>query len=137
MLSPKSIKTLLNNVLLMAQELGIESGVAAIMIVNIHNVESVTDWLPLHGKLVRLPNLDKPNDHGTNYFGVAFSKIAEMISTGKNSGDNTQTPKKGELGFKGGITWQSGNFVYYLAFSGGTEEQDLRCVNYARVKTKV
>lgn len=131
MLSRKITKHLLGLVLNHANSLQIKAGVAAIKIVNIHNNEFIVDYLPLHSQIERPANPDILDDIGTNYFCVAFSKIGEMISTGMNSGNSSIVPKKGELGYRGGIIWRNQNFIFYLAFSGGTEEQDLDCVNSA------
>jgi hypothetical protein len=129
----KFVKHLLAHTLERAAILRVETGVAAIMVTNIHDGSTITSWLPLNGRIERDPRSNDPNDTGTNYLAVAFSKIAEMMSTGKNSGELKRKSKKGELGYRGGITWQTENFVFYLAFSGGTEKQDLECVERTRV----
>ena len=114
----KFVKHLLSHILeRAASHHQIGAGVAAIMVTNIHDGSTITDWLPLNGRIERDPRPNNQNDTGTNYLGVAFSKIAEMMSTGKNSGESKRKSKKGELGFRGGITWQEENFIFYLAFS--------------------
>lgn len=129
----KFIRDLIKYTISRAAALQIEAGVAAIMVTNIHDGSTITDWIPLNGRIEREPRPNDPNDTGTNYLGVVFSKIAEMMSTGKNSGELKRKSKKGELGYRGGITWQTENFVFYLAFSGGTEKQDLECVERTRI----
>ena len=65
-------------------------------------------------------------DTGTNYFGVVFSKLAEMLSTLCDSGHANRPPRTGEFGWKGGIAFIGDDIIrYYFAFSGGTPEQDV------------
>jgi len=70
---------------------------------------------------------------GATYWGIAMSKIAEMLETSKSSGTiEGRNPRKGEFGYKGGITWERNGLRAYLAFSGGTEDEDLLVVEAGR-----
>ncbi len=64
---------------------------------------------------------------GASYWAIAMSKIAEMLETNKPSGTiKGRSPRKGEFGYKGGISWRRNNLKIFIAFSGGTQEQDLQ-----------
>lgn len=60
-----------------------------------------------------------------NYLAIALAKVAEMLVTGKPSGTSERPLRKGEFGHKGGILSERNGLKIYIAFSGGTEEQDL------------
>jgi hypothetical protein len=66
----------------------------------------------------------KPNDTGTNYLAVAIAKIAKMTSTHRDSGKTPRPLKKGEWPWCGGLTCRKIGYDLYVAFSGGTEDQD-------------
>ena len=79
------------------------------------------------GKFQRGPRDDDPNDTGTNYAAVAWSKLAEMLATRVDSGtDKDRRPKKGECGWPGGVVAREGEFLLLTAFSGGTGEEDVK-----------
>lgn len=88
-------------------------------------------WQPLVSyvdQFQRPPNLERPGDTGANYLAVCLGKWAEMKDTGLNSGTvEEKSPKKGGLGYKGGLIKHLEHYPYtlYAAFSGGTPEQDL------------
>lgn len=84
------------------------------------------------GDKTREPDLKRgPDDTGTNYIATACSKLAEMLDTYKNSGTmEGRRPKKGELGYKGGIVREYNDLLIFVVFSGGTPEEDL---NIARL----
>lgn len=106
-----------------ANENGIE-GVAAILIRSVGEVLTLSPKFLVCGKSLRPAGERGPNDPGTDYFAIAWSKIAEMIYTGEDSGQTKIVPK-GEFGFRGGCMVDTGKFVYYAAFSGGTEDEDV------------
>ncbi|WP_445735465.1 hypothetical protein [Mariniflexile sp.] len=59
-----------------------------------------------------------------NFLAIASSKAAEMAETFKNSGDKTREPKKGELGYIGGVIKKVGSGYLLATFSGATGQQD-------------
>jgi hypothetical protein len=80
------------------------------------------------GRLERQPEPDKrgADDKGTNYIAVASSKLAEMVSTGMNSGSASRPLLNGELGYQGGVVRvNSAGLRFYTSFSGATPEQDV------------
>ncbi len=82
------------------------------------------------GSLERDPIPDKEGDIGTNYFGIAMSKLAYMLSTHENSGSQTRPPKNGEVPDRGGlVVITKENSGIYVGYSGGTEDQDVQIAN--------
>ncbi|OGM82423.1 hypothetical protein A2376_03025 [Candidatus Woesebacteria bacterium RIFOXYB1_FULL_47_31] len=79
------------------------------------------------GDLERDPKPDKSGDIGTNYFGIAMSKLAYMLSTETDSGSGIRPVKNGEVSYRGGLilVTQEGSRICG-GYSGGTEEQDLQ-----------
>jgi hypothetical protein len=70
---------------------------------------------------------DKEGDSGTNYFGIAMSKLAYMLSTREDSGSKVREIRNGEVSYRGGltVTTQEGTSIY-AGYSGGTEDQDVQ-----------
>lgn len=106
------------------------TGVAGFMLVT---PGAIPDILDMGAKVVGRferdadPERDKPRkkDRGTNYMGVMFTKMAEMLSTKKNSGTSKERkPKVGETGYPGGVTFEVNGYFMLIAFSGGTGEDD-------------
>lgn len=75
----------------------------------------------------RLPDLigRGPDDLGSDYLAIVWIKIAEMMSTYRDSGDLNRPLRKGELGFRGGIIIQFLDGFVYIAYSGGTPDEDV------------
>jgi len=69
-------------------------------------------------------------ENNFNSLAVAFSKIAEMCDTLKNSGSQVRPPYKGEFGWVGGAIKQVGAIYYVAAFSGAKGEEDLAIAEY-------
>ena len=78
-------------------------------------------------EIQRDPNPDKEGDIGTNYFGIAMSKLAYMLATHTNSGSEVRPVKTGEVAYKGGliVITEEGSEIF-AGYSGGTEEQDVQ-----------
>lgn len=111
-----------------ATEIGLNKGVAFIVIWPSNLAYSFPRVaFRVVGSFERRPDPDKEGDLGTNYFGVAMSKLAEMLSTRKDSGSQTRPIRNGEVGYKGGITvtTEEGTGIF-IGYSGGTEEQDVQ-----------
>ncbi len=77
-----------------------------------------------HTRLTREPKKGKGEDTGINYGAVVWTKMAQMKATLKDSGPQEVLPK-GVLGYRGGICRQIDNCYLLIAFSGGTEDQDV------------
>lgn len=79
------------------------------------------------GSLERDPIPGEKGDVGTNYFGIAMSKLAFMLSTDTNSGSGVRPLKDGEIAYKGGliIITEEGSLIL-AGYSGGSEDQDLQ-----------
>jgi hypothetical protein len=110
-----------------AQEMGIERGVAAIVLTEYDGLCHQINFAILN-RLDRNPNREKygEDDTGTNYLGVALAKIASMMSTGLYSGWDNRPPKLGEVSYRGGLTLGTTEGNLFVAFSGGTEDQDVQ-----------
>lgn len=71
-----------------------------------------------------------PDDQGTNYYAVAWAKVAQMLRTQKDSGtrfDELGQPviRYGEVPYRGGRIVSDGKRFFLTAFSGSTAENDL------------
>ncbi|MBU0572237.1 hypothetical protein KKH23_01040 [Patescibacteria group bacterium] len=70
------------------------------------------------------------DDKGENYFGIAMSKLAFMLSTKTNSGSQSRLTKDGEVNYHGGLAFFFQNIAdeggIYVGYSGGTEHQDMQ-----------
>jgi len=65
-------------------------------------------------------------DHtGYNFIALAYSKIAESIETGKNSGNLARPMIEGEFGYQGSAIAKDKNGIIITAFSGCTGDVDL------------
>lgn len=113
-----------------ALQLGI-TGVAVFMeALSAGGGNTLQPYVRVVGRLERPAEPDESRgseDTGTNYFGVVFSKVGEMLSTAHDSGNAGRPPRKGEFGWPGGIMFvgKDNSNNYYFAFSGGTAKQDV------------
>lgn len=109
-----------------AVEMGLTKGVAFLAVWAFFDTYPRVAFTIVYS-IERDPSPDKEGDIGTNYFGIAMSKLAYMLSTYEDSGSQTRPIKNGEVSYKGGLTVTtlegSGIFVGY---SGGTEGQDVQ-----------
>ncbi|HVI40173.1 MAG TPA: hypothetical protein VM577_05900 [Anaerovoracaceae bacterium] len=65
-------------------------------------------------------------DHtGYNFIALAYSKIAESIETGKNSGNLMRPRIEGEFGYQGSAVAKDMNGMIITSFSGFTGDVDL------------
>lgn len=122
MLAQQAAVTTLYNA---AKALGLK-GVGAALIVK----DGETIWSPtvvVVDAFQRDPDPSRgSNDTGSNYFAVAAGKLAEMMDTHNNSGETpSRLPKKGELGYRGGVTKEVNGLRLFVCFSGGTADQDV------------
>lgn len=73
------------------------------------------------------------SETGANYWAIAMSKIAEMLETGKSSGTSDRPARKGEFGYRGGVFSKRNGLKIFIAFSGGTEGEDVRVSQFGMV----
>lgn len=91
------------------------SGVAMIFFIPGETTQSWVSKMKVCGKMT---------NEKANFLAIASSKASEMAETFKNSGSKIREPKKGELGWKGGIIKQVDSGYILATFSGATGEQD-------------
>jgi len=115
-----------------AEELSVQGAAAYMVIPPEEEHDEGSSWDPelrIIGRFHRdLDPKKGENDAGANYAAVAFSKVAEMMRTGVDSGTSGDMPRKGEFGYQGGLVWtreDAEQVRFFIAFSGGTEAQDL------------
>lgn len=89
-------------------------------------LRSLTPSFRVVGPYQRLPSPETHGleDRGSNYLAVAWSKICEMVRTLQPSGRDKRIPK-GETGFRGGVIAYKNGVYTLVAFSGGTENEDV------------
>ncbi len=73
----------------------------------------------------KMSSVDKIASEKANYLAVAYSKLAEMAVTLRDSGEPTRKSILGEHGFIGGAIYQVPGGYIVGAFSGGSGEADL------------
>ena len=106
-----------------AKDLGVKRGMAAIMATENLSVFGELGVLAVNGKIERRSR--GAGDPGTNYFGIVMSKLAVMMSTLTDSGTFKKSLKRGEVPYRGGLYKKVGIYHVFIAFSGGTEDQDV------------
>ena len=106
-----------------AEELKIK-GVAVVAYCPGDSVQSWSSKMIVVGHLSSEPT--KPDDHGANLLGIAYTKAAEMADTLKDSGSKVRPPKTGEYGWPGGVIVRGKTGVLIAAFSGGPSEDDVK-----------
>lgn len=108
-----------------AKEEAIENGVAFVL------AQREGDDFPrvafrVLGNIERDPDSSRgADDTGTNYFAVAMSKLADMMSSHTDSGHLKRPLKFGEVPYRGGLIKKVEGGFLYTGFSGGTEDQDV------------
>ena len=104
-------------------------GVAVVAYSHGDVIESWVSKMLVVGRLTS--STSEKNPDGANYAGIAYTKIAEMADTLKESGSNTRPPKTGEYGWRGGAVKKGRAGFLFAAFSGGSGEDDLKVANTA------
>lgn len=127
-LFPFLIEMILMKMEATALMLGITKGVAAISIDSENGALGPIYTRAVKGHIQRGKRSE--DDPATNYLGVALEKIAVMKATSMNSGV-FQKVKNGETKYRGGLVQVVGCYTVYVAFSGGTEDQDVEVAKIA------
>ncbi len=73
-----------------------------------------------------MTNVPSGDNKGDNLLGIAYAKAAEMASTLSDSGSGTRPPYTGEFGWKGGVVGNDRSGTFFVAFSGGRSEDDVK-----------
>ncbi len=106
-----------------ADEIGVKRGVAVVMVTEKLGAFGEVGSLSVNGKFERRSR--GAGDPGTNYFGIAMAKLGVMMSTLMDSGTFKNSLKRGEVPYRGGLYKKVGIYHVFIAFSGGTEDQDV------------
>ena len=110
-----------------AKNRGVERGVAFILVKPKHESSGEIRFRIVNKEMVREPlgREVEAVEAGTNYFGVAMTKLAVMMALDVDSGSVKSHLKKGETPYRGGLIRFIQDYVIYVGFSGGTEDQDV------------
>ncbi len=106
------------------QKMDLKKGVAFVLVKKYLANTGTINFEIVNNTLSREPS--GLEDNGTNYFGIAMSKLAFMLRTNLYSGAIKTGLRNGEVKYEGGILRFVDEFVIYTGFSGATEKQDLR-----------
>jgi len=97
------------------------SGVAVFLYSEDENAKELCSVMRIIGAMHTIAE-----DHtGYNFIALAYSKIAESIETGKNSGNLARPMIEGEFGYQGSAMVKDRNGMIITSFSGCTGEVDL------------
>lgn len=110
---------------LRAEQLGIKKGVAVVLVKKRDDVFGEVSYRAVKGVMVRRPRPEEIGA-GTNYFGVVSGKIAVMLDTDFNSGTFKKYVRTGEMPYLGGLMRFMKEYVFYTAFSGSSESDDVK-----------
>ena len=108
-----------------ARNLGLTKGVAFVSVQKWNKEMGGVRFMAVGKNFQREPNPSIEGDKGTNYFGIAMSKLAVMMATELNSGTFKERFKKGEVPYRGGLVRKVREYKIYTGFSGGTEDEDV------------
>ena len=102
-----------------ALSIGVKVGVSTITVLHEENRDLSLTLSRANNTHIRVDVPDKPN---ANYTAVASAKIAQMMRTGEPSGRDDGF--FGEVPYRGGLTFKNERFTVFVAYSGGTEDED-------------
>lgn len=116
----KKAETALNAMEAHAKRIG-ASGVAVFFYSEKENAKDLCSVMRIIGAINTIAE-----DHtGYNFIALAYSKIAESIETGKNSGNLARPMIEGEFGYQGSAIAKDENGIIITSFSGCTGDVDL------------
>ena len=98
------------------------SGVAVFLYSDQNEPEDICSFMRIVGAM----NTIAEDRSGYNCMALAYSKIAESLETGKDSGNLARPMIVGEFGYLGSTISKSGNGVIITSFSGSTGDIDLK-----------
>ena len=110
----------------------IEMGIQGVATASVLGKDDTDDWIG-EMKVVGTPCNEK---EGWNLVAIAWSKCAEVIATGADSGNPDHRKMMGELGFVGGAYDEFEGCKLAFAFSGASSEDDLVVAKYGIGKMK-
>ena len=105
-----------------AQELHI-NGVA---VVAYSKGDPVMEWSSKMVAVGSITSTGTTNSAAENRLAIAYTKMAEMASTLKDSGSHSRPKLRGENGWEGGVVARSRTGVVFAAFSGGVSSDDIK-----------
>lgn len=111
-----------------ALELGLNGVGVAYVIDPVDEGDTFIPSIVVVGRFHRGPKPDTKGDNGANYAAVALAKFAQMLRTGEDSGTDAV---KGEFAYRGGVIREVAGRKVMVAFSGGTQEEDVAIAEYA------
>ena len=110
----------------------IEMGIEGVATASVLNKGETVDWI---GEM-RVVGTPLDTKGGYNLVAVAWSKCAEVIATGADSGNPNHQTMTGELGYVGGAYDEYEGFKMAFAFSGAASEEDLVVAKYGIERMK-
>lgn len=109
-----------------AEELHLQ-GVSVVLVVDESDTRYQNPRIEVVGRFVDEASATRDwSETGANYWAIVMSKIAEMLETDKPSGTSDRPARKGEFGYRGGLPSKRNGLKILIAFSGGTEGEDLQ-----------
>ncbi|MBO7415149.1 MAG: VOC family protein [Bacteroidaceae bacterium] len=109
-----------------------EMGIEGVAVASVLGAGESIDWIG-EMKVVGIPY---KLEEGWNLVAIAWSKCAEVIATGADSGNPEHKKIVGELGFVGGAYGEHEGCRMAFAFSGALSEEDLEVARYGISKMK-
>ena len=88
--------------------------------------DPVMEWSSKMVAVGSITSTGTTNNPAENRLAIAYTKMAEMASTLKDSGTHTRPKLRGENGWEGGVVARSKTGVVFAAFSGGPSSDDLK-----------
>ena len=88
--------------------------------------DPVMEWSSKMVAVGSITSTGTTNSPAENRLAIAYTKMAEMASTLKDSGSNSRPKLRGENGWQGGVVTKCKTGVVFAAFSGGPSADDLK-----------
>ena len=104
-----------------AKAIDVQTGVAKIAVTHSDYPDHVLEHSLINGVIARVDTGE--NEH-INYAGVVSAKIAKMMRTGQPTGGRDDD-FEGEVPYRGGMILSRNKYIIYVAYSGGTEDEDV------------
>ena len=88
--------------------------------------DPVMEWSSKMVAVGAITSTPTTNNLAENRLAIAYTKMAEMASTLKDSGSHSRPKLRGENGWEGGVVARSKTGVVFAAFSGGVSSDDIK-----------